>query len=179
MNKEEIKELFNKYGVKDLKDKNGQSECYCCKNIKHKYSLTWTSFLYEYKEEYYCYDCLLGILLQQENQQLKDRINQYENPDDLTLFYMWLDEKAKDKIKELRNKNSILMENLMRSKNKYNNDKSKYRRKAKMYRERINKALEYNKKEKEFLEEQGIEKILDHTYEILKTNLDLLKGNKE
>ena len=54
---EEIKELFNKYGVKDLKDKNGQSECYCCKNIKHKYSLTWTSFLYEYKEHYYCFDC--------------------------------------------------------------------------------------------------------------------------
>lgn len=74
MSEEEIKELFNKYGVKDLKDKHGQSECYFCKNIKHRYSLTWTSFLYEYKEQYYCYDCLLSILLQQENSQLKERI---------------------------------------------------------------------------------------------------------
>lgn len=73
--KEEIKELFNKYGVKDLKNKNGQSECYFCKNIRHRYSLTWTSFLYEYKEQYYCYDCLLSILLQQENSQLKQRID--------------------------------------------------------------------------------------------------------
>ena len=78
MNKEEIKELFNKYGVKHLKDKNGQSECYCCKNIKHKYSLTWTSFLYEYKEKYYCYYCLLSILLQQENQKLKGAIETYD-----------------------------------------------------------------------------------------------------
>ena len=38
----------------------------------------------------------------QENQKLKDKINQYENPDDLTLFYMWLDEKAKDKTKDLQ-----------------------------------------------------------------------------
>lgn len=73
MNKEEIKELFNKYGVKDLKDKNGQSECFNCKNIKHRFSLTWTSFLYEYKEKYYCFDCLLTILLQQENNQLKEQ----------------------------------------------------------------------------------------------------------
>lgn len=72
---EEIKELFNKYGVKNLKDKHGQSECYFCKNIKHRYSLTWTSFLYEYKEHYYCYDCLLSILLQQENSQLKEKLN--------------------------------------------------------------------------------------------------------
>lgn len=39
---------------------------------------------------------------QQENQQLKEKINQYENPEDLTLFYMWIDEKAKDKMKELQ-----------------------------------------------------------------------------
>lgn len=75
MNKE-IKELFNKYGVKDLKDKNGQSECYCCKNIKHKYSLTWTSFLYEYKENYYCFDCLLTILLQKEYYELQNNWNE-------------------------------------------------------------------------------------------------------
>ena len=78
MNKE-IKDLFNKYGVKDLKDKNGQSECYCCKNIKHKFSLTWTSFLYEYNEDYYCFDCLLTILLQKENKYLEHNWNELKN----------------------------------------------------------------------------------------------------
>ena len=33
---------------------------------------------------------------------LQEKVNQYENPDDMTLFYMWLDEKAKDKMKELQ-----------------------------------------------------------------------------
>ena len=48
--------------------------------------------------------------LRQENQQLKERINQYENPDDSTLFYMWLDEKAKDKLKQLDLYKSIIDE---------------------------------------------------------------------
>ena len=41
--------------------------------------------------------------LEKENEQLRTQVNAYENPDDLTLFYMWLDEKAKDKIKQLEN----------------------------------------------------------------------------
>ena len=41
--------------------------------------------------------------LEKENEQLRTQVNTYENPDDLTLFYMWLDEKAKDKIKQLEN----------------------------------------------------------------------------
>jgi len=49
--------------------------------------------------------------LQQENERLKERVNQYENPDDMTLFYMWLDEKAKDKMKELKQANKTLHEN--------------------------------------------------------------------
>lgn len=40
--------------------------------------------------------------LQQENKQLKDKINTYENPEDLTLMFMYCDEKAKDKIKQLK-----------------------------------------------------------------------------
>ena len=35
---------------------------------------------------------------------LEQKIKQYENPDDLTLFYMWLDERAKDKMKDLQQK---------------------------------------------------------------------------
>ena len=42
------------------------------------------------------------IELQQENKQLKDKINTYENPEDLTLMFMYCDEKAKDKIKQLK-----------------------------------------------------------------------------
>lgn len=47
-------------------------------------------------------------LLEKENQELKEKLNQYENPDDLTLFYMWLDEKAKDKMKQLQTENQQL-----------------------------------------------------------------------
>ena len=39
--------------------------------------------------------------IQNENKQLKEKLNTYENPDDMTLMFMWCDEKAKDKIKEL------------------------------------------------------------------------------
>jgi chromosome segregation ATPase len=45
-----------------------------------------------------------------ENERLKEQINQYENPDDMALFYMWLDAKAKDKMKELEQENERLKE---------------------------------------------------------------------
>ena len=73
MNKEEIESLFKKYKVKIPKEKQGQSECYECKR-NNKYSLTWTSFLYEYKENYYCFEHIVNILLQQENQELKKQL---------------------------------------------------------------------------------------------------------
>ena len=87
MNKEEIESLFKKYKVRIPKEKQGQSECYECKK-HHKYSLTWTSFLYEYKENYYCFEHIAIILLQQENKRLKDNWNKlkeytqekYDNP---------------------------------------------------------------------------------------------------
>lgn len=40
--------------------------------------------------------------LLKENQQLKKQIKQYTDPDDLTLMFMYCEEKAKDKIKELK-----------------------------------------------------------------------------
>lgn len=43
---------------------------------------------------------------------LEQKINQYENPDDMILFYMWLDEKAKDKMKQLKQENERLKEQL-------------------------------------------------------------------
>lgn len=74
MNKEEIESLFKKYKIRIPKEKQGQSECYECK-IHHKYSLTWTSFLYEYGEKYYCFEHILIILLQKENQKYKEVID--------------------------------------------------------------------------------------------------------
>ena len=40
---------------------------------------------------------------------LQEKIDQYENPDDMGLFYMWLDTKAKDKIKKLQEENEKLL----------------------------------------------------------------------
>lgn len=53
-------------------------------------------------------DCITNLQqkveqLEKENEHLRTQVNAYENPNDLTLFYMWLDEKAKDKIKQLEN----------------------------------------------------------------------------
>jgi len=70
---EEIESLFKKYTVRIPKEKQGQSECYECKR-HHKYSLTWTSFLYEYKENYYCFEHIVNILLQKENKKYKEVI---------------------------------------------------------------------------------------------------------
>ena len=39
---------------------------------------------------------------------LQEKVNQYENPDDMTLFYMWLDTKAKDKMKHMENEITML-----------------------------------------------------------------------
>ena len=50
--------------------------------------------------------------LERENKELKEKINTYENPDDLTLMFMYCEEKAKDKIKELQNKIHILEDEL-------------------------------------------------------------------
>ena len=40
--------------------------------------------------------------LKRENQELKQKINTYENPNDLTLMFMYCNEKARDMIEELK-----------------------------------------------------------------------------
>lgn len=52
-----------------------------------------------YCKGYRCLD-LDGLL--RENQELKEKIKTYEDPEDLTLMFMYCDEKAKDKIRELK-----------------------------------------------------------------------------
>jgi len=50
------------------------------------------------------YSAILSENAELENKitNLQEKVNQYENPDDMTLFYMWLDEKAKDKLTNLQ-----------------------------------------------------------------------------
>lgn len=50
--------------------------------------------------------------LTKENQQLKEQLNKYTDPKDLTLMFMYCDEKAKDKIKCLEQENQQLKEKL-------------------------------------------------------------------
>ena len=40
--------------------------------------------------------------LQQENKQLKEKLDKYENPEDMTLYSMWCTEKVKDENKQLK-----------------------------------------------------------------------------
>ena len=42
--------------------------------------------------------------LQQENKQLKEKLDKYENPEDMTLFAMWCTEKVKEENKQLKDK---------------------------------------------------------------------------
>ena len=58
---------------------------------------------------------------QQENQQLSERIKTYENPEDLTLMFMYCDEKAKDKIKELKEQNQKYKEVIDKAREWINN----------------------------------------------------------
>ena len=50
--------------------------------------------------------------LKKENKQLKEQLNKYTDPKDLTLMFMYCDEKAKDKIKCLEQENQQLKEQL-------------------------------------------------------------------
>ena len=45
---------------------------------------------------------------------LQEKVEQYENPEDMTLFYMWLDEKTKDKMKKLQEENNNLKKDFKR-----------------------------------------------------------------
>ena len=43
-------------------------------------------------------------MLFEENQELKEKLDKYENPEDMTLFAMWCTEKVKDDNKQLKDK---------------------------------------------------------------------------
>lgn len=57
--------------------------------------------LYDCTKKEYEDMCNANMKLSLENQQLKEKLNKYEDPEDLTLMFMYCDEKTKDKIKNL------------------------------------------------------------------------------
>lgn len=72
-----------------------------------KYKDDWYSFEYKLKPK----QCV-AVLDYITN--IEQKVEQYENPDDMTLFYMWLDAKAKDKMKQIQEENERLKEELNR-----------------------------------------------------------------
>lgn len=70
------------------------------------------------KKQLEFYKDLSEQLLQERNnykelyEKEKGKVETYENPEDLTLFYMWLDEKAKDKMKQLNDRIDKAFSNL-------------------------------------------------------------------
>ena len=43
-------------------------------------------------------------MIEKENQELKEKLDKYENPEDMTLMMMWCTEKVKDENKKLKKK---------------------------------------------------------------------------
>lgn len=75
----------------------------------------------------------------QENQQLKEQIKQYTDTDDLTLMYMYCNEKAKDKIKELKKQLKITQDGFMASVE----ESCELAKENQKYKEVIDKAIMY------------------------------------
>lgn len=71
--------------------------------------------------------------LQEENEHLRTQVNTYENPDDYTLFYMWLDAKAKDKMKQLQEENERLKEKENKLQEKFKDWKKRIEKERKHY----------------------------------------------
>ena len=101
--------------------------------------------------------------LEAENKRLNELCNKYENPDDLTLFYMWIDEKAKDKMKELEIKYDKALTDLVQESHK-----------RMELEERINRAIAYIEAGKCY-ENKEIEKAVKYIQDML---LSILRGDK-
>ena len=113
--------------------------------------------------------------LQQENKELKEKINTYENPDDLTLMFMYCDEKAKDKIKALQER----IEYLERSNNRREETIELERKENLELHNKIDKAIDYIKKYQQIYDIDGsIEKQIDE-FNVLASPKKLLEILKD
>ena len=121
---------------------------------------------------------------------LQEKVEQYENPDDMTLFYMWLDEKAKDKMKQLQEENKrlqdrnielVLERDRLKEKNILNEEDKKWfiekTAQAEVdskYKSRNEKAIEYIKNNCEVT--KSYYPYIDLRYIDIKTLLNILEG---
>lgn len=108
--------------------------------------------------------------LQQENEHFRTQVNTYENPDDYTLFYMWLDAKAKDKMKQLQEENERLKENAIHNDKVVDNAKWN----EMIYKSRCVKAIEYITNNKLYTFKYDDEELFEITTD-KKAKDDLLK----
>ena len=96
-------------------------------------------------------------------EQLEKKVDKYENPDDLTLFYMWLDTLSKDKMKQMETE--IL---------KLKQHNSMITKLAEQLENNRDKAIKYIKIELSQSGERELRDLVDG-YEVLK----LLKGDSD
>ena len=106
MSEEEVNKIIEVYDevIADLKKENQQLK----EDIKNIHYNHHNEIQFEYggQTHHHSMESLKEVFVSCWN--LQQKLNQYENPEDLTLFYMWLDEKAKDKMKELELENQKL-----------------------------------------------------------------------
>ena len=77
--------------------------------------------------------------LDKENQELREKLDKYENPEDMTLMMMWCTEQVKDENKKLKKK----YENAVADYETTMAEKNKLEKQLEDYKEQVNKGL-YN-----------------------------------
>ena len=89
---------------------------------------------------------IMKLKMNLENEELRKKIKKYEDPEDLTLMFMYCDLKAKDTIKELEQEVKELNESITWWQNRFN----AVERDNRSLQEKIDKAIECIEEAKEF-----------------------------
>lgn len=168
----EIKEIISMSADEDIEIKYmNEKGAYVYKNIDIYELLDYITNLQTIEQQY---SAILSENAELENKitNLQEKVDQYENPDDMTLFYMWLDEKAKDKMKQLQEDKKDLREGWQQE--VY--DKDEILHNWYVAQGKIEKAIEYIKENKiEGFDEDGYsDAYYDYIY--VRDLLNILEG---
>ena len=107
--------------------------------------------------------------LQTTAKDCKQKLEQYENPDDLTLFYMWLDTKAKDKMTYMENQIMILKQQIQMANDIAHEKLEDYQRMKDNFDSKVDVITELK---------EDIEEYNDKLNEIVKERNKLINENK-